>query len=349
MDACTLVNQTPTAVLGAVVSRLKALGRMDVVERRRPQDGRVKTKSPQGKEVELCASSTMPTTFGEKLVMRIFDPDVLVKSLADLGFSSHDRRCWEQMVEQPHGMIVVTGPTGSGKTTTLYSTLRLLASPQHNICTIEDPIELVDPQFNQMYVQHNIGLDFASGVRTLLRQDPDIIMVGEIRDAETAGTAIQAALTGHLVLTTLHTNDACSSITRLLDLGVAPYLIKSALLGVVAQRLLRTLCPHCKQPGEVPKDEWLALTMPRRAKRPTRANVAVGCDECRHTGYLGRIGIYEMVRMSDALRELLTANPEAPALQQLAIQKGMRPLKLSGAEKVKNGLTTPAEVLAAVQ
>ena len=251
-----LVNQTPTPVLNAVVSRLKALGRLDVVERRRPQDGRIKTKSPHGKEVELRLS-TMPTTFGEKLVMRIFDPDVLVKSLADLGFSRHDQKRWETMVSQPHGMIVVTGPTGSGKTTTLYSVLKLLASPEHNICTIEDPIELVDPQFNQMYVQPNIGLDFAAGVRTLLRQDPDIIMVGEIRDGETAQTAIQAALTGHLVLTTLHTNDAATSVTRLLDLGVAPYLIKSSLLGVVAQRLIRTLCPHCKAPAKFPvKSGW---------------------------------------------------------------------------------------------
>ena len=343
-----LVNQTPTPVLNAVVSRLKALGRLDVVERRRPQDGRIKTKSPHGKEVELRLS-TMPTTFGEKLVMRIFDPDVLVKSLADLGFSRHDQKRWETMVSQPHGMIVVTGPTGSGKTTTLYSVLKLLASPEHNICTIEDPIELVDPQFNQMYVQPNIGLDFAAGVRTLLRQDPDIIMVGEIRDGETAQTAIQAALTGHLVLTTLHTNDAATSVTRLLDLGVAPYLIKSSLLGVVAQRLIRTLCPHCKAPGEISREEWMALTAPRRVRRPTWASVAVGCDECRHTGYLGRIGIYEMLVMSDSMRELVTAHAEGPALHKRAISEGMRGLRLSGAEKVKQGLTTPAEVLSVVQ
>ena len=343
-----LVNQTPTPVLNAVVSRLKALGRMDVVERRRPQDGRLKTKSPQGKEVELRLS-TMPTAFGEKLVMRIFDPDVLVKSLPGLGFSCHDQQRWQSMVSQPHGMIVVTGPTGSGKTTTLYSTLKLLASPEHNICTIEDPIELVDPHFNQMYVQHNIGLDFAAGVRTLLRQDPDIIMVGEIRDAETAQTAIQAALTGHLVLTTLHTNDAASSVTRFLDLGTAPYLIKSSLLGVVAQRLVRTLCEHCKQPGEISRDEWLALTAPRRVRRPSQAFVAVGCDECRHTGYLGRIGIYEMLVMSDPLRELVTTTTEASSLRDQATAEGMRRLRLSGAEKVKKGLTTPAEVLSVVQ
>ena len=288
------------------------------------------------------------TTFGEKLVMRIFDPDVLVKSFTDLGFTRHDQALWERMVEQPHGMVIVTGPTGSGKTTTLYSALKRLARPEYNVCTIEDPIELVDPQINQMQVQPQIGLDFASGVRTLLRQDPDIIMVGEIRDGETAETAVQAALTGHLVLTTLHTNDAPSSITRLLDLGVAPFLIKSALLGVVAQRLVRTLCPHCKEPTEVPADEWKALVHPMKLRRPTGAFGAVGCDECRHTGYYGRIGIYEIMVLSDALRGLIDERTDTRALRQHAIGEQMRPLRISGAQKVQSGLTTLSEVFGVV-
>ncbi len=342
-----LVNQIPTAVLGAVVSRLKALGRLDVIERRRPQDGRIKTKAPNGKEVELRLS-TMPTTFGEKMVMRIFDPDVLVKSFADLGFTRHDQVRWEHMVQKPHGMIIVTGPTGSGKTTTLYSALKRIARPEYNVCTIEDPIELVDPQLNQMQVQPQIGLDFASGVRTLLRQDPDIIMVGEIRDRETAETAVQAALTGHLVLTTLHTNDAPSSVTRLLDLGIAPYLIKSSLLGVVAQRLVRTLCPRCKEPGDVPADQWKALVHPMKLRLPTRSFVAVGCDECRHTGYYGRIGIYEIMVMSDPLRALIDEKTDTRQLRALAIREQMRPLRTSGAQKVQSGLTTIAEVFGVV-
>jgi len=338
-----LVHQLPPAVLNAAVSRLKALGRMDVIEKRRPQDGRIKTKSPNGKEVELRLS-TMPTTFGEKLVMRIFDPDVLVKNFPDLGFTRHDEARWRAMVEQPYGMVIVTGPTGSGKTTTLYSALKQLAKPELNICTIEDPIELVDPTLNQMYVQHNIGLTFAAGVRTLLRQDPDIIMVGEIRDRETADVAIQAALTGHLVLTTLHTNDAPSSVTRLLDLKVPPYLLKASVLGVVAQRLVRTLCPHCREPAEVPADEWQALVAPLRIKRPDRVYAAKGCDECRHTGYRGRIGIYEMLLMSDELRAQVHENTDARSLRAIALREGMRPLRMSGAQKVATGLTTPTEV-----
>ena len=342
-----LVHELPPPVLAAVTSRLKAIGRMDVVERRRPQDGRVKTKSPDGKEIELRLS-TMPTTFGEKLVARIFDPEVLVRGFARLGFSDHDRRRWDSMVSQPHGLILVTGPTGSGKTTTLYSALKQLARPEYNVCTIEDPIEMVDPALNQMQVQHNIGLDFAAGVRTLLRQDPDIIMVGEIRDLETAETTIQAALTGHLVLSTLHTNDAPSALTRLLDLGVPPYLINAALLGVVAQRLVRTLCPHCKRPAPIDPNEWQALVTPLKARRPETGFGPVGCDECRRTGFRGRSGLYEILTMSDGLRRLVTASTDLPALRAEALREGMRPLRMSGALKVKAGFTTPQEVFAVV-
>jgi general secretion pathway protein E len=341
------VNELPTRVLGAAVSRLKAMGRMDVVERRRPQDGRLKTRTPSGREVELRLSS-MPTTFGEKLVMRIFDPEVLVRSLQELGFDDHEQEVWQRMVSEPHGMIIVTGPTGSGKTTTLYSALRRLARPELNICTIEDPIELVDPALNQMYVQPQIGLDFATGVRALLRQDPDIIMVGEIRDSETADTAVQAALTGHLVLSTLHTNDAPSSIVRLMDLGVAPYLMKSSLIGIAAQRLVRTLCPRCCRPARLRRERWQALTLDDSLP-PDGTRDAVGCDECRHTGYKGRSGIFELLRVDSSVREAISSSCEAGVLRSLAVAAGMRSLRDSGIRKVAAGITTPEEVLSVLQ
>ncbi len=342
-----LVHEMPPPVMAAITSRLKAIGRMDVVEKRRPQDGRVKTKAPNGKEVELRLS-TMPTAFGEKLVARIFDPDVMVKGFGRLGFSKHDRQRWESMVHQPHGMILVTGPTGSGKTTTLYSALKYLAKPELNICTIEDPIEMVDPELNQMNVQHNIGLEFATGVRTLLRQDPDIIMVGEIRDLETAETAIQAALTGHLVLSTLHTNDAPSAITRLLDLGVPPFLLNAALLGVMAQRLVRTLCSKCRRLGDLDPAQWEALVSPMKIRGPEQVYGAVGCDECRHTGFFGRVGIYEVLTMSDRIRRLVVPAADLRKIRAQALKEGMRPLRISGAEKVQGGLTTPEEVFTVV-
>ncbi|NCF81800.1 MAG: type II/IV secretion system protein [Proteobacteria bacterium] len=343
-----LVHQIPAPVLSAAISRLKALGRLDIIEKRRPQDGRIKTLTPDHKEVELRLS-TMPTTFGEKLVMRIFDPEVLVRSLGDLGFSPNEENQWQRMVEQPYGMVLVTGPTGSGKTTTLYSALKRLSKPEVNICTIEDPIELVDPALNQMYVQHQIGLDFATGVRTLLRQDPDIIMVGEIRDEETADTAVQAALTGHLVLSTVHTNDAPSTVTRFVELGVAPYLLKVALIGVVAQRLVRTLCHHCKKPTEITEDQWKSLVAPFQPRRPAKVFIPVGCDECRHTGYLGRIGIYEVMRVSDDLRKMISTDTDSRRMRDAALEGGMLPLRISGAQKVAAGVTTAAEVFAAVQ
>jgi general secretion pathway protein E len=338
------VYQIPTAVMGAITSRIKVLGRMDVVEKRRPQDGRIKTMTADGDEIELRLS-TMPTAFGEKLVMRIFNPDVLVRDFKELGFGDTEVARWNQMVSQPNGIILVTGPTGSGKTTTLYSTLKHLARPEVNVCTIEDPIEMVEPQFNQMQVQHGIGLDFASGVRTLLRQDPDIVMVGEIRDRETAEMAIQAALTGHLVLSTLHTNDAPSAVTRMLELGVPAYLINSTLLGVLAQRLVRTLCPHCKERGAVKEEDWKALTGAWKVTLPTSAYQPVGCLECRMTGYLGRIGLYEMLVMSPALRKLITPGCDSAVIRQQAYREGMRPLRVSGALKVAQGVTTVDEVV----
>ena len=338
------VYQFPPQVTMAVVSRLKSLGRMNVAEKRKPQDGRVKTKTPDGGEVELRLS-TLPTAFGEKMVMRIFDPEVLLKSPDQLGFSPDDLRRWESMTRQPNGIILVTGPTGSGKTTTLYTTLKQLATEEVNVCTIEDPIEMIEGAFNQMQVQHNIDLTFASGVRALMRQDPDIIMVGEIRDLETAEMAIQAALTGHLVLSTLHTNDAPSAVTRLLELGVPHYLIKATVLGVMAQRLVRTLCPHCKAPVTLEEQDWQELTRPWSAPLPSTAQQAVGCQECRDTGYRGRAGVYEIMLLSDGVRSLITADTDITALRRQAFKEGMRSLRLSGAQKVAAGQTTMEEVL----
>ena len=342
-----LVNQISTPVVAAIISRIKTLGRMDVADKRRPQDGRMKTKTPLGKEVELRLS-TMPTTFGEKLVMRIFDPEKLEQPFAALGFSDDDIARWQQMVQNTYGVILVTGPTGSGKTTTLYSGLRQLARPEINVCTIEDPIEMVDPAFNQMQVQPAIDLDFASGVRTLLRQDPDVIMVGEIRDRATAEVAIQAALTGHLVLSTLHTNDAPSAVTRLMDLGVEPYLIGATLLGVVAQRLVRTLCPHCKAPQALDTAAWSALIGDAGIRAPDHVFVGRGCDECRHTGFRGREGIHEILYVDEQLNALIRPGCDAGSLRKAALVSGMRPLRLAGALKVATGRTSLGEVLSVV-
>ena len=338
------VYQIPQAVMNAITSRIKLLGRMDVVEKRRPQDGRIKTKTPDGEEIELRLS-TMPTVFGEKVVMRIFNPDVLVKDFSELGFSDEEVARWNKLIAKPNGIILVTGPTGSGKTTTLYSTLKQLAVPEVNVCTIEDPIEMVEPLFNQMQVVPSIGLEFSGGIRTLMRQDPDIIMVGEIRDLETAQMAIQAALTGHLVLSTLHTNDAPSAITRLLDLGVPPFLLNATLLGVLAQRLVRTLCPHCKEPGAMDEASWRWLVGPWKTEHTEVINQPVGCLECRLTGYLGRTGLYEMMLMTPTIRSLVSAASGDAEIRKQAATEGMKPLRISGAIKIASGMTTLDEVL----
>ena len=342
------VYRIPSAVMSAMTSRIKILGRMDVVEKRRPQDGRIKTRTASGQEVELRLS-TLPTAFGEKLVMRVFDPDVIVKDFSELGFSDDDRVRWAGMTAQPNGIVLVTGPTGSGKTTTLYSTLKSLATPEVNVCTIEDPIEMVEPAFNQMQVQASIELGFADGVRALMRQDPDIIMVGEIRDFETGEMAIQAALTGHLVLSTLHTNDAASAITRLLDLGIAPYLINSTILGVMAQRLVRTLCPHCKHKttfGQRADDpSWEEFVAPWKSKQPEYVYQPAGCLECRNTGYSGRVGIYEVLVLSPDVKRLIHAEADLAKIREQAYKEGMKPLRISGAMKVAAGITTLEEVL----
>ena len=338
------VYQLPSNIMNAITSRIKLLGRMDMVEKRRPQDGRIKTLSADGTEIELRLS-TMPTAFGEKLVMRIFSPDVIVQDFIQLGFSQKQANLWAQWTASPNGIILVTGPTGSGKTTTLYSTLKQLATPEVNVSTVEDPIEMVEPAFNQMQVTTNIGLTFADGIRTLMRQDPDIIMVGEIRDIETADMAIQAALTGHLVLSTLHTNDAPSAVTRLLDLGVPAYLIHSSVLGIMAQRLVRTLCAACKTPHEITDAEWSSITHPFKAAKPASVMKAVGCIDCRNTGFRGRSGIYEMLTITQKLRKLIKPETDLLQLRNLAYQEGMQPLMLNGAEKVAAGMTTIEELL----
>ncbi|MBI5862675.1 MAG: type II/IV secretion system protein [Rhodocyclales bacterium] len=341
------VYQIPMTVLNAMTSRIKILGRMDVVEKRRPQDGRIKTRMPDGQAVELRLA-TLPTAFGEKLVMRIFDPEVLVRDFSELGFAAEEATLWNEMAAHPNGIILVTGPTGSGKTVTLYSTLKQLATPEVNVCTLEDPIEMIEPAFNQVQVLADIGMGFAEGIRALMRQDPDIIMVGEIRDLETADMAIQAALTGHLVLSTLHTNDAPSAITRLIDLGVAPYLLSSTVIGVMAQRLVRTLCPSCKQPGGLRAEDelaWNALVAPWKAGKPAQLYHPVGCLDCRMTGYKGRIGIYEIMPLSPELKRLVGNGAELDRLREQAMREGMKSLRIAGAKKVAAGLTTIEEIL----
>ncbi len=338
------VYQLPMPIMSAVLSRMKILGRMNIAEKRLPQDGRIKTQNAQNKEIELRLS-TMPTAFGEKLVMRIFDPEVLLRDYQQLGFNKQELSIWQRMTGRSHGIILVTGPTGSGKTTTLYSTLKKLATPEINLCTVEDPIEQIEPSFNQMQVQTNIGLDFASGIRTLLRQDPDIIMVGEIRDFEAAEMAVQASLTGHLVISTLHTNNAPSAVNRLLNLGIPDYLIQQTIIGIMAQRLIRVLCQNCKAAVPSEPRQWQSLVEPFSIPPPKQLYQAVGCKECRNTGFSGRIGIYEIFENSPSLQKLIVNNCDSSLLFKQAIKEGMRPLRLSGAEKVAAGLTTIDEVL----
>ncbi|WP_201606834.1 GspE/PulE family protein [Psychrobacter immobilis] len=346
------VYEMPLAIIVAVTARIKILGRLNVAEKRKPQDGRLKTRTPKGLETELRLS-TMPTAFGEKLVMRVFDPEVLVRSFAQLGLSGKQLETWHELTAHPNGIILVTGPTGSGKTTTLYSTLKQLATEQVNVCTIEDPIEMIEPAFNQMQVNPGVDLNFADGIRSLMRQDPDIIMVGEIRDAETANMAVQASLTGHLVLSTLHTNDAPSSITRLHDLGIQPFLTSATILGVMAQRLLRTLCPHCKKAVDVVPDsevaiQWQELVQPWRAPAPAQIYMAQGCEHCRHTGYQGRVGLYEIMPLSNELKKLVAADTNLDVLKQQAYREGLQPLRLSGAKRISEGVTTIEEVMRVV-
>jgi general secretion pathway protein E len=342
--------QAPITVMNAMTARIKLLGRMDVVEKRRPQDGRIKTVRPEaggqlGGEVEMRLS-TLPTAFGEKMVMRIFDPQTVIKGVEALGFGARDAERWSDLTARPHGIVLVTGPTGSGKTTTLYATLKRLATDEVNVCTVEDPIEMIEPALNQTQVHAAIDLGFAEGVRALMRQDPDIIMVGEIRDLQTAEMAIQAALTGHLVFSTVHTNDAAAAVTRLVDLGVPPYLISATVIGVLAQRLARTLCAACKQPDPQADRTLLdAAIAPWKLKGTPQVYKPVGCLECRMTGFRGRVGLYELLHMSEAARLCVHPTLDVDALRRRAVADGMHPLRAAGVMKVAEGVTTLDEVL----
>ena len=337
------VYQVPPQVLLAMTSRIKLLGRMDVVEKRRPQDGRVKTRAANGQEIELRLS-TLPTAFGEKLVMRIFDPEVVVKTLPELGFPAADAARWDALTARPNGILLVTGPTGSGKTSTLYTTLKALATSEVNVCTVEDPIEMVEPAFNQMQVQNGIDLSFADGVRALMRQDPDIIMVGEIRDLETADIAIKAAQTGHMVFSTLHTNDAPSTLTRLMNMGVAPFNIASSVILITAQRLARRLCT-CKQPLAMTDDALLAAGYRPAELGDWKPMGPVGCERCLGSGYKGRVGIYQIMPITAAIEKIILAHGNSMDIAAQSEADGVNSLRRSGLMKVKQGLTSLEEVL----
>jgi len=337
------IQRVPKLVNLAITSRLKTMCRMDIAEKRRPQDGRIKTDH-QGKEIELRVS-TLPTAFGEKVVMRIFDPDVLLRSVSGLGFYDDELALFSDWIKRPHGIILVTGPTGSGKTVTLYSALKSLASPEINITTIEDPIEMVHDEFNQTAVQAKIGITFAHALRTILRQDPDIIMVGEIRDNETAENAVQAALTGHLVFSTLHTNDAATSVTRLVDLGIQPFLISSTLIGTMAQRLVRKICQDCKRNRPLTHEEAGMLNLQAPPGKRIIVKEGAGCIRCRNTGYFGRTGIFEMLPIDNTIRDLIERREDFMKIKETALKRGMRTLRQSALRKLAEGMTTFEEVI----
>jgi general secretion pathway protein E len=337
------IQRVPKLVNLAITSRIKTMCRMDIAERRRPQDGRIKTER-EGKEVELRVS-TLPTAFGEKLVMRIFDPDVLLRDLSGLGFYEDELHMFGEWIKRPHGIILVTGPTGSGKTVTLYSALKSLASPEINITTIEDPIEMVWDDFNQTSVQAKIGITFPSALRTILRQDPDIIMVGEIRDEETAQNAVQAALTGHLVFSTLHTNDSATSVTRLIDLGIQPFLISSTLVGTMAQRLMRRICEDCRRNRPLSVEEAGMLNLQAPPGKRIIVKEGAGCIRCRNTGYFGRTGIFEILPIDNAIRDLIDRSEDFLKIKEMAVKRGMRTLRQSALRKLAEGVTSFEEVV----
>jgi general secretion pathway protein E len=338
-------HRVPRVVHPAFVARIKTMARLDIAEKRKPQDGRIKVDY-HGKEVEIRVS-TMPVAFGEKLVLRILDPDVLLTDLEDLGFYPDELAAFERFLAEPSGIVVICGPTGSGKTTTLYSALRSIAEPGVNVVTVEDPVEMVVEDFNQSAVQPRIDLTFAALTRTLLRQDPDVIMVGEVRDPETAQQAIQAALTGHLVLTSLHTRDSAGAVTRLIDLGVEPFLIASTLLGVVSQRLVRRVCERCREEVHLSSDECAALGLPAERAEGLVVAQGRGCTHCRGTGYKGRTGVFEVLRVTDRVRTLIKARADAPTLTRTARQDGMMTLRECAVRKLADGMTAFEEVVRA--
>ncbi len=338
------IYNLPKAVHSAIVARIKFLARLDIAEKRRPQDGRIKLSLQGGKEAEVRVS-TVPVAFGEKVVMRLLDPDVIFQDLDKLGFSKRDRVVYNSFIQSPHGIVLVTGPTGSGKSTTLYSTLEKIATPEKNLITIEDPVEMVHEAFNQISIQPLIDVTFSTILRNILRQDPDVIMIGEIRDLDTASHAVQAAMTGHLVFSTLHTNDAVSSIVRLRDLGLEPFLISSTLLGALAQRLVRTICPDCIESFTMEGQELLHLGFPVAEKETYELKRGKGCRKCRGTGYKGRCGIFEIFPLSEQMKKMISDGNSVDEVRQLAIREGMTTLREDAWEKVKAGITTHEEAM----
>lgn len=337
------IHKMPKAVFPALASRIKTLARMDIAEKRKPQDGRIKTFQ-EGQEIELRVS-TLPVAFGEKIVIRIFDPGILMQEIDELGFTPHEMETFRSFISSSYGLILVTGPTGSGKTTTLYSALKSLANSDVNLTTIEDPVEMVYEAFNQISVQPQLGVTFASSLRTILRQDPDVIMVGEIRDYETAENAIQAALTGHLVMSTLHTNDAPSTVTRLLNLGVPPFLINSVMTGVIAQRLIRKVCTYCAELYYLSEDECRMLGINYDKTKKHEISIGNGCPQCRGTGYLGRIGIFEVMEISEKVRDAIEDKSSPDKIKQIAVGCGMKTLRENAVEKLLKGVTTVDEII----
>jgi general secretion pathway protein E len=337
------IYKLPKAVHSAIISRIKSLSRLDIAEKRRPQDGRIKIDR-SGAEAEIRVS-TIPVAFGEKVVLRILDPGVLFQDLKGIGFSDRDYHIYENLITSSHGILLVTGPTGSGKSTTLYSTLKYISNPGINITTVEDPVEMIHEEFNQISVQAAVDVTFSTILRNILRQDPDVIMIGEIRDLQTASNAIQAALTGHLVLSTLHTNDSVSSISRLIDLGVQPFLIASTLLGVQAQRLVRKICPFCSETYNEPAEILRGFGFPAQGDKDIRLQKGKGCQKCRSTGYLGRCGVFEIFPMSEPIKKLTTEKSADSELRNTAIREGMTPLKQDAWHKVLKGITTVEDAI----
>ena len=341
------VESPPKNLQAAVISRIKIMSKLNIAERRLPQDGRIKLRV-MGKEIDFRVS-TLPTLYGESVVMRILDSESITFDLDNLGFPTEKLSVFEDLINRPYGIILVTGPTGSGKTTTLYSALNKINGPEKKIITVEDPVEYQLPGVNQIHVKPAIGLTFANALRSILRQDPDVIMIGEIRDAETAEIAIHAALTGHLVLSTLHTNDAAGAVTRLLEMGMENYLVSSSLLGIMAQRLVRVVCPHCRQ-EYVPSEEELREMECDPADAGTiRLARGTGCEQCAHTGYRGRRGIYELMPLSDELRRLILDQADSKTIKEQARSLGMQTLREAGWRKVRQQLTTGAEVIRVTQ
>jgi len=337
------VMRVPKYVHAPLVSRIKIMGDMNIAERRIPQDGRIHIRH-EGNDYDLRVSS-LPTVFGEKVVMRILDQSSVMIGLNKLGMAGETQAQLESVIVQPNGMILSTGPTGSGKTTTQYSILNKINSVEKNIITIEDPVEYQLPGLSQVHVNRKAGLTFASAMRSFLRQDPDIIMVGEIRDLETAETAVQASLTGHLVLSTLHTNDAPSAVTRLMDMGVEPFLIASSIIGILAQRLARRICPNCKEPYKPPAEALHRVGFNVDDMENVVFYRGRGCEQCRHTGYRGRSGIFEMMLVSEEVADLTVKRAPLSEIRAAALAGGMKTLKMDGFQKVLEGLTTVEEVM----